>query len=307
MLAAKSLALPHAASARSHRNRIVEPFWALARSMTSEHLDRWQRNALEPKSQPVGLLTGLPRSGTTLLERMLAAHPQIVTGDEWDAFPRLIVPSMLGPLPLERLNIDTLDRLPELHLARKRNVYFRFLSAALGQPLSGRWFVDKNPSLLPLIPMYKRLIPSSHLIVALRDPRDVLISSFMTHFPLNDFSVDFLSLDTAADRVVADLNCWLVQRDQIREGCIEVRYEDLICDWQETTSRILHALGIEWQDELLGYREQAERGQVNSPSYDSVYQRLYVHAVGRWRHYGAYIEPELSKFDHLLDALGYPR
>ena len=269
------------------------------------HFDQWRDAAAHSPIQSVALLTGLPRSGTTLLAGISNAHSQVVTGDEWDAFPRLIFPTMLGPTSLEQADITWLDALSESHLARKRNAYFRFLSAALNESLSGKTLIDKNPSLLPLVPVYKRLLPLSHVIIALRDPRDVLLSCMLTYFPLNDFSIDFLSLDTAAERIVHDLKSWLTLRDRIAEGWVEVKYEDLVRDWPSTVTEVLKEMKLPWQDGLRDYREGAITSLTHSPSYDAVRRPIYTDSVGRWQHYASHLEPVLPQFGPLMAALGY--
>jgi hypothetical protein len=184
MLAAKSIARQHGQEARRHRDAVVPPLARLAQQVSAEHFQRW-RSAAHDAPQPTALLTGLPRSGTSLLERILAAHSQIDTADEWDAFPRLIFPALLGHVPLQRADVQWLESLDDMRLAGKRRTYLRFLAAALGrlpndrgcatQPgLEPRTLVDKNPSLLPLLPVYQRLLPQGKLIIALRDPRDAL-------------------------------------------------------------------------------------------------------------------------------------
>jgi hypothetical protein len=305
MMAAKSMARHPAGAARRHRDQMMEPLSTLLRDVTPAHFDRWRRAAVDHASQSVALLTGLPRSGTTLLERILAAHSQITTADEWDAFPRLIFPTMLGSVPLHRASIQWLDQLAEAKLARQRRVYLRCLRAALARTFEGQTLVDKNPSLLPLLPVYRRLFPDGKLIIVLRDPRDVLVSCLMTHFPLNDFSVDFLNLDSAAARVVTDLNIWIHLRDLIGGGCVELRYEDLVNDWPAAVLPVLEQLGLKFQGGLTDYLRSQSIGHVNSPSYEAVCQPIYTESIGRWHHYARHLEPVLSRFEPLLRTLGY--
>jgi hypothetical protein len=248
----------------------------------------------------------MPRSGTTLLQQILAAHPGIVSGDEWDVFPRLVLPLMLGPVPLQSLDINKLDQLSERHLARKRHMYFRFFSAALTEPMDGRMLIDKNPSLLPVLPAYQRLLPNSKLIIALRDPGDVLVSCLMTYFPLNDFSVDFLSLASAVKRLTNDLDVWFTLREQILGRWVEVKYEQLIADFPRTLHEVLKGLELEWDDRLLDYRQRIQHLQVRAPSYSQVQLPIYSEAQSRWRHYAHYLEPVMPQLTRLRDKLGYP-
>jgi hypothetical protein len=305
MQAAKAIGREHAAAARRHRDRIMPPLLAMARDVTAADFERWTHAALKKPSVPVALLTGLPRSGTTLLQQILAAHSQIVAADEWDAFPRWILPMLLGPVPLDHAGIGWLNALDELKLTRKQHTYLRFLAAALGRSLDGRVLIDKNPSLLPLVPIYRRLFPAGNLIVVLRDPRDVLLSSLMTYFPPNDFSVDFLELRSAAARVAADLNLWLALREKLDGGWMEIRYEALVDDWATAVRPALRQLGLDWQDRILDYRQCSAAVQVNSPSYDAVCQPVDARSRGRWRQYARRLEPVLPQLELLARTLGY--
>lgn len=305
MLKSKAIALAYAASARRHRDRIIGPLTSMAQDLKSDDLKRWQITAIGPDSPPVALLTGMPRSGTTLLQAILDVHPSIVSGDEWDAFPRLILPLMVGRTPLQQLGIENISRLPEQPLARKRHRYFRSFEAALGEPIAGRQLIDKNPSLLPLLPVYQRLLPNSRQIFMMRDPGDVLISCLMTYFPISDFSVDFLSLDTAATRLASDLDVWLTLREKTQGRWIEVKYEQLTANLSSTLKGILNQLELPWDDRLIDYHQQIQQRHIHSPSYNQVQRPVHREAQGRWHHYVNFLEPVMPILNRLRDALGY--
>jgi hypothetical protein len=186
-----------------------------------------------------------------------------------------------------------------VELSQQRDYYAEALSAGIGRPLDGRLLLDKNPSLLPLLTPYLRVAPEARVIVMLRDPRDVLVSCLMAYLPLNDFSVDFLSLEDAADRIVDDLESWLALREKVGDACIEVRYESLVRDVRGEVGRVLRHLGLEWTDELDQYRETGAGKTVYSPSYDSVAQPVHEKAVGRWVNY----EPQLTTVLPRLEAV----
>ena len=301
-VAGKKLAAPHAAGAKRHRQKQLKVLEAITGQLTNEQVSSWSEDA---EHEPTALLTGLPRSGTTLLAHVLGGHPDIVACDEFDAFPRFLIPFMLGPLPIADLDADRLTRLPRERIAKLRPVYRRFMSEALGTPFGGKLLVDKNPSLLPVIPLYRRLLPGSRVVVCVRDPRDVLVSCMLTHLPLNDFSVDLLAVHSAIERIALDLDLWRQMREKLNGGWVEVRYEDLVADLQEAVTPALEACDLAWDEGILAYREASGGRAVNSPTYAEVAKPIHDRAIGRWRNYRAQLEPILSKCDAVAESLGY--
>src|ERR1051326_3430620 len=100
------------------------------------------------------------------------------------------------PLP----TAQCLDEIPMDRLAALRQRYLTYMQAALNEPLGDRVHLDKNPTLTLVLPGFLRLFPESRLLIALRDPRDVVISCFMQYLPLNPNCVCFLTLERTARR-----------------------------------------------------------------------------------------------------------
>src|SRR2546427_3825665 len=112
------------------------------------------------------------------------------------------------PLP----TAGALDALPIEKLMIQRERYLAYMAAALNEPLAERVHLDKNPTMTLLLPGLVRLLPEVKLIIALRDPRDVVLSCFMQYLPLNANSVCFLTLERAAKRYAHDMGVWLKLR-----------------------------------------------------------------------------------------------
>ncbi|MFO0901292.1 MAG: sulfotransferase [Pirellulales bacterium] len=307
MLAGKQALAPLAGPARAHRDRLAPALWRLAREVTSDQLARWQAAATSDPPPRVALLTGLPRSGTTLLERALNAHPAMVGCDEYDVFPRFVYPAILGATPPESIDAAHLDRLPETHLPEQRRRYALAIAAAVRAGSSTELLLDKNPSLLPLLAPYLRISPHARVLVALRDPRDVLVSCLLTDLPLNDFGVDLLDPRTAVGRVATDLECWLALRDKLAGNALEIRYEAVVSDLPAAARRAVEHLGLEWSNDVLRYREVGRDQVVHSPSYDGVAKPVTDRAIGRWRNYAEFLTPLLEPLAPVLAALGYSK
>src|SRR5262249_14942447 len=272
----------------------------LAEAVTEGDLARWAESARELPQRKVALLTGFPRSGTTLLEQILDSHPGLVSSDEREAFARDIFPAMWMTPQTPKPTLAALDAMPPARGAQQRDRYFRYMEAALNQPIGDRVHLDKNPPFTLLIPAVLRLFPEMKLLIALRDPRDVILSCFMQYLPLNTNSVCYLSLERAAERYALDLGVWLRLRSLLPNAWLEVRYEDTVHDLEREARRSLDFLGLPWDPQVLGYRERMRTKAVSSPTYEAVAQPLYTRAIGRWKNYARYLEPCLPRLEPLV-------
>ena len=130
------------------------------------------------------MLGGHPRSGTTLLEQVLDAHPDIVSAEETrdilhdDAYGPLLRGHPMTPPCMRRSTTADAGALQQ-----SRQNYFRAMELFLGQPIAGRLLIDKNPSYTFLIPALIRIFPEIKLLIALRDPRDVCPELFHAKHP----------------------------------------------------------------------------------------------------------------------------
>src|SRR5258708_31712325 len=171
--------------------------------------------------------------------------------------------------------------------------------------MGDRIHLDKNPTLTLVLPGYLRLFPETKLLIALRDPRDVVISCFMQYLPLNTNSVCFLTLERAARRYAHDMGVWRMLRDQLCSPWLEVRYESCITGLECEARRAIDFLKLPWDAEVLRYRERLKTKAVSSPTYEAVSKPLYTSAIGRWRNYQKYLEPCLPILQPFIEAFGY--
>ena len=194
--------------------------------------------------------------------------------------------------------------LQTLRQARER--YFQSMSLCVGRPPEQRLLIDKNPSLQVFILAFVRFFPEARLIVALRDPRDVVLSCFMQpHWPINPASVNYLNLADAATAYCRTMDIWRTLHPMIKTPCLEVRYEDMVNDLESVARKTLDFLGVPWDAKVLGFDEHARKKMVRSPSYADVTQPVYKRAKGRWRNYQKYLEPHLDKLEPFVKAFGY--
>ena len=274
----------------------------LADSLTSSLWKRWVDAGQEFPNRKTAVLTSFPRSGTTLLEQVLDSHPGLVSSDEREAFGRDIFPAMWRSPETPWPTAAALDAIPREHLASQRERYLNYMAAALNQPLGDRVHLDKNPTMTLLIPGMIRLFPETRLLVALRDPRDVIVSCFMQYLPLNTNSVCFLTLERTARRYALDMGIWTRFREIAATPWLEVRYEDCVHQLEREARRALEFLGLPWDPRVLRYRDNLKTKAVSSPTYEAVSQPLYTSAIGRWKNYAKYLEPSLPILEPSIAA-----
>jgi hypothetical protein len=175
--------------------------------------------------------------------------------------------------------------------------------------------LDKNPGMMILLPVILWAFPEMKMLVALRDPRDVVLSCFMQKVPLTPISSNWLSLAGAADYYARTMNTWLATRRLLPptspaggaagDAWIEFRYEDVVADLEREARRILGFLGLPWDEKVLKFYEHAREKIVRSPTYKDVTQPVYHKSVGRWQHYARHFEPELQKLEPFIKEFGY--
>jgi tetratricopeptide (TPR) repeat protein len=294
-----------------------QPAWNLAKfvlnrcsrmvdSLTTSHFHRWAYNPEIGPAQRLILLTGFPRSGTTLLEQVLDANPDIISSEEMDVFTNEIFPQLGADRAPDSPIEQVLDDLSPQRIQDARQMYLHATQAVLGEAIGARLLIDKNPAMNLMIPVMKRVFPELKVLVALRDPRDIIVSCFLRYLPLNPISVCFLTLERTIERFRLDMGAWLKMREMI-DDWIEVRYEDLVADLERETRRVLTALGVRWDESALQYRTRIPEKQVRSPSYEEVSRPIFTTSIGRWQNYERHLEPLLYRLDPLVEALGYAK
>src|SRR6185437_9947283 len=138
------------------------------------------------------------------------------------------------------------DSAPPSILQPARTNYFRCMDAFLGDSIGTRLLVDKNPILTFLLIPFIRIFPETKLLIALRDPRDVVLSCFMQPLSLNQSAAAFLTLEGAVDDYAELMAMYQTVAPLIPNERIEVRYEDMVSDLESVARRTLEFLGASW-------------------------------------------------------------
>jgi hypothetical protein len=160
---------------------------------------------------------------------------------------------------------------------------------------AARVLLDKNPSPTMSLNIWLRIFPELKVIIALRDPRDVIISCFFLNIMLNVTNVNFLSLDRTIKHYADLMDVWLRMRELGGFDWIETRYEDVVLNMEEEGRKATEFLGLPWHPNQARYYETARQKVLYAPTYHDVTQPVYTRAVGRWERYAEALAPFLPR------------
>ena len=253
--------------------------------------------------QPIFIL-GFPRSGTTLLEQTLSAHPAISAGDELplinditNIMPRMLASPLAYPEALAELWMadqrDGLDNLRDYYLQKVRQMDITEPGAA--------WFTDKMPLNETHLGLIALLFPASPLIHVIRHPLDIMVSALSNHFTHGFFCAS--ALETAALHYVRVMDLVSHYRNEMPLRYLPVRYEAMVTDQAATVRSVLDFVGVPFDQRCLSFHEN--RRYARTASYAQVTEPLYDRSLNRHKHYRAFLEPVIPILRPVIERLGY--
>jgi Flp pilus assembly protein TadD len=246
-------------------------------------------------------VVAFPRSGTTLLEMALDAHPLLRSMDEQpflhNALDDMAATGVRYPTELGRLTSAQLDAIRESYWQRVR---------ARIRLKPGQRLVDKNPLNLLRLPVIRRLFPNAHVLLAIRHPCDVLLSCFMQHFRAPEFALLCQRLPMLASGYRKAFDFWYQEQALLQAQVLELRYETFVADFSTEVRATIDFIGLPWDERVLAPgRRAAEKRYISTPSYSQVVQPITSKAVGRWRNYQSHFAEVLPMLQPLLERWGY--
>jgi Tfp pilus assembly protein PilF len=244
-------------------------------------------------------LLGFARSGTTLLERVMDAHPQIEAMPERECLTDAIADLTGSPEALQRLSTLQGD-----DLARYRKAYWDRVSENWRAPSHGV-FVDKMPFNTVWLCLIGKLFPDAKILFAIRDPRDVVFSCFRRRFGMTSEIYQLLSLENAAQYYDQVMRLADLYRERLDLNVHEIHYEKLIENFEGEMHKIGDFVGLARNASMLRYLPQDAVKNVGTASAAQVARGLYRQGIGQWRRYRAQMQPVLPILAPWVKRFGY--
>ncbi len=259
---------------------------------------RVQTDGLPP--DPV-FLVGFPRSGTTLLDQILASHPDIATLEEVDNLGHVTGKLLEGADVLARI-----AALTSADIDAMRKNYWERVRSNRRHDATRPVFIDKLPMNATLLAAVAAIFPQARVIFALRDPRDAVLSCFQQTFEMTGATIHFLSLSTAAQLYDATMQLMRVHENHLPIPVKRVRYEDVTARFDRTIADVLGFLGLAWSENVRNFTETARSRPIGTPSAPQVMRPLYSTSAGKWRNYAKPLRETRKLLDPWAEAFGYP-
>lgn len=273
---------------RFDRQKFRENLDLLLEVFTPDLLERLPAiQAQVPDSAKLIFIFGMPRSGTTLVEQILASHSAVCgggelrfMGDVWRRlqhhFGRAVAVWRKGLLAYSATELAALAQ--------------EYLSRATALIKEGEFYLtDKMPSNFFCLPLLSKLFPQAHFIHVQRDPLDTCWSCFRQNFEQQDFAADLEDIGLYYWGYRRVMRRW---SEILSVPILTLKYEELVLEPERMTRQLLNHCGLEWEETCLDFH--LNRRQIHTASYAQVRQPLSLDSLGRSQPYLPYLEPLLK-------------
>ena len=278
-----------------------QPLPMVTRTVDTSACATWRRITGPSMLHSPVFVVGFPRSGTTLLEQMLDAHPDFRSMDErgyvYQLIERMEHAGQRYPADLATLTQVEADQL--------RAVYWRLVKHTL-PGLGQHRLIDKNPLNMLCLPMILRLFPSARIVLCVRHPCDVLLSCSMQAFRSPAFRAMCSSLPRLARGYTEAFEQCCRHVDVFKPSVLEWRYESVVDDFDGAVTRLGQFLEVADASPFADFAAHARDKQfIATPSYAQVTQPVNAKAVGRWMNYREQFEPVLPVLRPWVERFDY--
>lgn len=273
-------------------------------SFDRELMSRWSGSEF-PQDLPAPIfLIGFFRSGTTLTQEVLGAHPDVLVADEAD-----FVWAMQRELQqMDRSNTGIADKLRKLDFAgvlRLREAYWRQARGRFGDGIGQRRLLDKFTLNTIDLGLINCVFPDAKVVFVMRDPRDVCLSCFMQLMVPTPATAHLQSWQGTANFYAQVMDWWMHIKRYMTLDFIEFRYEDAVTQFEPTYRQVFDYLGLSWDPSVVNFHEYAAKKHIASPSRNQVAQPLYATSVARWRRFEAEFAPVADVLGPYIKAFDY--
>lgn len=248
------------------------------------------------------IMTGFPRSGTTLLENVLNSHPDVVTCEETS--------SLIGSFgtafntPMDR---DPKRKKLILRLAFHQSLYYQSIDRHVSDK-TGKVIIDKTPIISANIKYMEKIFPNKKYIFSIRHPYDVVLSNIKQVYTQNTAMTAFNDVYNACVLYNHVMSDWFDVFPGDTERVCYIKYDDLVTDFRHQIHRALDFLQVAWTDDVLDFVEHSKQRPVRTPSYANVRKGLTIGVQTSWENFAFMFDERCQALlDPWVERFGYTR
>ncbi|MCY4198997.1 MAG: sulfotransferase [Gammaproteobacteria bacterium] len=267
----------------------IAAFDAAIETFTEDWFD--QDDTGDPDQSPI-FIVGQPRTGTTLVERIVTSHSMVHSAGELQQFGLSIRRLASGEFP-GRFNADLVKASVDLNAKSLGEAYLKATEPVRGDLPR---FVDKLPGNFFYLPLILKALPNAKIVHLVRAPEDACFASFKQLFA--EAYPHSYTLEEMARHFVRYHRLMDVWRQRFGGRFLDVSYEQLVADLEPNARRLIDFLELPWEDACLAFHEAS--GAVATASAAQVREPAHTRSVGRWRRY----ENELAPMVKILADAG---
>ncbi|WEN14268.1 sulfotransferase [Rhodanobacter sp. AS-Z3] len=232
--------------------------------------------------QPI-FIVGMPRSGTTLLDRMLSSHSEVASAGEITDFLRQLHEVTDAPAQGVQGLLSAIERSVDIDFAE---LGARYLAQTQWRAPGCRYFVDKLPANIRMVAHIRRALPHARILHMVRDPMEVCFSNFSVMFgSIAAYSYDQPALAHYYAQYVRLAQHW---RSRLPDAMFEVRYADLVREPETTLQKVLEHCGLPLEDACL--HPERNTAPVATPSSIQVREAVHTRGLDRWHRYAQHLD-----------------
>ena len=261
---------------------------------TDEMIRVWTRERIgsipvaDRKAETAVFIVGMPRSGTSLVEQIIASHPMAFGAGELPIIQRIVgkltgceadpIAFVTDPLPLSKPNIENASK--------------HYIKTTRAMAPGAERITDKMPDNFRALGLIDRLFPGARVIHCTRDPRDNCLSCYTLFFigKENGFVYDLADLGSFFTDYWRLMKHW---KSVLDIPILDVAYEDMIAEPEEQSRRLIEFLGLEWDERCLEFHKT--RRVTKTLSENQVNKPIYKSSVARWKRYEAHLGPLIER------------
>lgn len=257
-------------------------------------------NLLTDKNSNYFIMTGFPRSGTTLLENVLASHPAVMTCEETSSllgsiFSAYKVPTKSDP-KCENINKRAM---------KHRDLYYENMRRNVNKK-EAQVVIDKTPIISANIKYMQKIFPNKKYIFSIRHPYDVVLSNYKQDYQPNIAMAAFTDIYESCQLYDYVMRNWFEVFPGETEQVHYVKYDDLVNNFEVVIRGTLKFLGVPWTDEVTKFAEHSAKRAVRTPSYANVRKGLTIGVQSSWQNFEFIFDERCKKLlDPWVKKFGY--